>query len=217
MSLQVTGQGGVPTAGVSAVVMNVAVTAPTAVSYLTVFPTGESMPLASNLNFTPGQTVPNLVTAKLGAGGTASLYNAAGTVHVIADVAGWFDDGTASTGSLFHPVTPSRILDTRNGGGPVGAAAALDVTVTGRGGVPTAGVSAVVMNVAVTGATAASFLTVFPSGEPKPWAANLNFLPGQTVPNLVVAKLGTGGRASIANAAGTVDVIADVAGWFDLG
>jgi len=215
MGMQVTGQGGVPSTGVSAVVMNVAVTATTASSYLTVFPAGEAMPVASNLNWAPGQTVPNLVTAKLGAGGRVSLYNAAGTAQVIADVAGWFDDGTATTGGLFHPVSPSRILDTRSAGGPLGSVSSLDVQVTGRGGVPAAGVSAVVMNVAVTAPTAVSYLTVFPAGEAKPFAANLNFVPNQTVPNLVMAKLGAGGRVSLANAAGSTQVIADVAGWFD--
>ena len=215
MGVQVTGRGGVPLAGVSAVVMNVAVTGPTAPGFLTVYPTGEAMPLASNLNFGAGDTVPNLVTAKLGTGGTVSVYNAAGTTHVIADVAGWYDDGTSPTGAGYHPVTPSRILDTRSGSGPVGSSSALDVQVTGQGGVPASGVSAVVMNVAVTGPTATSFLTVYPAGEPKPWAANLNFVAGQTVPNLVVAKLGAGGRVSVYNAAGNTHAIADVAGWFD--
>ena len=64
-----------------------------ALSFLTVFPAGEALPLASNLNFRPGQTVPNLVVAKQGAGGRMAIYNAAGTAHVIADVAGWFDAG----------------------------------------------------------------------------------------------------------------------------
>lgn len=217
VALPVAGRGGVPAAGVSAVVMNVAVTGPTATGYLTVFPTGEPLPLASNLNFAAGDTVPNLVTAKLGAGGSVQLYNAMGSTHVIVDVAGWYDDGTSATGATYHPVTPTRILDTRNGPGPLGAAAVMEVQVAGRAGVPASGVSAVVTNVAVTGPTAMSFLTAFPAGEALPLASNLNFRPGQTVPNLVVAKQGAGGRMAIYNAAGTTHVIADVAGWFDLG
>ena len=74
-------------------VLNVTVTTPSEGSYLTAFPSGEAQPLASNLNFAPGQTVPNLVVARVGAGGKVSLFNAAGTVHVIADVAGWYDGG----------------------------------------------------------------------------------------------------------------------------
>ncbi len=217
MALTVAGMGGVPAAGVSAVVMNVAVTGPTAAGYLTVSPMGEPVPLASNLNFAAGDTVPNLVTAKLGAGGKVQLYNSMGSSHVIVDVAGWYDDGHSDTGATYHPVTPSRILDTRNGQGPLGAGAVMDVQVAGLGGVPASGVSAVVTNVTVTGPTAPGFLTVFPAGEALPLASNLNFRPGQTVPNLVVAKQGAGGRMAIYNAAGTTHVIADVAGWFDLG
>lgn len=197
--------------------MNVAVTATSAAGYLTVFPAGEARPDASNLNWATDQTVPNLVTAKLGVGGRVLLYNAVGSAHVIADVAGWFDDGTATTGGLFHPVSPRRILDTRSGAGPLGATSPLELQVTGQGGVPVTGVSAVVMNVAVTGPTAVSFLTVFPAAEVRPWTANLNFVRDQTVPNLVVAKLGVGGRVSLANAQGSTHVIADVAGWFDAG
>jgi hypothetical protein len=84
---------GVPSMGVSAVVVNVSVTNPTAPSYLTVFPAGQAMPTASNLNYVPGQTVPNLAAAKLGTGGQLSIFNAAGATDVIADVAGWFDAG----------------------------------------------------------------------------------------------------------------------------
>ena len=59
VNITVTGRGGVPASGVGAVVLNVTAVAPTASSYMTVWPTGEPQPLASNLNFTPGQTVPN--------------------------------------------------------------------------------------------------------------------------------------------------------------
>jgi hypothetical protein len=223
LDLQVTGRGGVPATGVSAVVLNVTVTAPSApISHLTVFPTGQALPLASNLNFVAGETVPNLVVVKLGAGGKVSLFNAEGSVHVIADVAGWYDDGSAASGARYNPVTPARILDTRDGNGApavaLGPGATLDLQVTGRGGVPATGVSAVVLNVTVTAPSAPiSHLTVFPTGEALPLASNLNFVAGQTVPNLVVVKLGTGGKVSLYNAAGSVHVIADVAGWYDAG
>jgi hypothetical protein len=214
IDLQVTGAGGVPR-GATAVVMNVTVTEPSAGGFLTTWPASERRPLASNLNYVAGQTVPNLVTAKLGAGGRVSLFNAAGSTHVVIDVAGWYDDGTSATGATFHPVTPSRILDTR-GASPVGATSA-ELQTAGRGGIPSTGVSAVVMNVTVTQPTADSFLSVFPAGEIKPWTSSLNFTAGQTVPNLVNAKLGAGGKVSLANAAGTTHVVADVAGWFDAG
>jgi hypothetical protein len=73
-----------------AVVMNVTVTNPTAPSYLTVWPDGAARPVASDLNYVAGLTVPNLVVVKLGASGSIDLYNAFGTSDVIADVVGWY-------------------------------------------------------------------------------------------------------------------------------
>ena len=82
-----------PAVGVDAVVLNVTVTQPTAQGFLTVFPSGTAWPLASNLNFLPNQTIPNLVVAKVGADGKVSIYNHAGASHVIFDVVGWFAQG----------------------------------------------------------------------------------------------------------------------------
>jgi hypothetical protein len=125
------------------------------------------------------------------------------------------------TGARYNPLTPSRILDTRTGNGApavaVGAGGTLDLQVTGRGGVPASGVSAVVLNVTVTEPSAGSHLTAFPAGEARPNVSNLNFVTGQTVPNLVTVKLGSGGKVSLFNAAGSVHVLADVAGWYDDG
>ena len=70
------------------------------------------------------------------------------------------------------------------------------------------------LNITATGPTAGGFLTVFPTGTGRPNASNLNFGPGQTVPNLVIAQVGTNGQVSIYNAAGSTQLIADVAGWF---
>ena len=70
--------------------LNVTATEPTALSFLTAWPAGEARPLASNLNYGPGQTVPNLVVVKVGAGGVVNLYNSSGSTHVVADLAGWY-------------------------------------------------------------------------------------------------------------------------------
>ena len=47
-------------------------------------------PSTSNLNFTAGQTIANLVVVPVGADGNVIVYHKAGSVHVIADVAGWY-------------------------------------------------------------------------------------------------------------------------------
>jgi hypothetical protein len=99
VGLQVAGRGGVPVSGVSAVVLNVTVTAPKSAGFVTVYGDGTAFPTASNLNFVAGQTVPNLVIAPVGANGKVALYNGSGgTVHLIADVSGWFSDATTVVG-----------------------------------------------------------------------------------------------------------------------
>ncbi|MCX7619215.1 MAG: S8 family serine peptidase [Acidimicrobiales bacterium] len=205
--------GSVPSAA-TAVVLNVTVTGPTAPSHLTVWPAGVGMPLASNLNFVAGQTVPNLVIVGVGTGGKVSIYNNSGSVHVIADVVGYFEAGA---GSYYTGITPARILDSRDGTGsaplPWLNGETRSVKVAGMAGIPT-DATAVVLNVTVTGPTAPSHLTVWPAGVGMPLASNLNFVTGQTVPNLVVVKLGASGNINIFNNAGWVHVIGDVVGYF---
>jgi hypothetical protein len=218
IDVQLAGRGGVPQAGVSAVVLNVTVTNASAASYLIVFPTGGSTPLVSNLNFSAGQTVPNRVIVKVGAGGKLTFFNAAGTVDVIADVGGWFTDSSdpLATGAGFIAVTPTRILDTRNGAVPLKPGETRSLTVA------TAPVPqiisltpprAVVLNVTVTNPSTFSYLTVFPDGS-APLSSDLNFVPGQTVPNMVVVKVASDGSIKLFNAAGTVDVVVDLVGWY---
>ena len=219
LTIPILGQGGVPATSVSAVVLNVTVTNTTAPSYLIVFPAGVALPVASNLNWNPGQTVAKLVTVGLGAGG-ASAFNARGSADLIIDVAGYYSTPDVSPGpdGLFNPLVPSRLLDTRTTNpGPIAkltAGQTVDLQVTGRGGVPSTGVAAVVLNVTATNPSSAGFLTVFPTGVTTPNASTLNFKANETIPNRVMVAVGTGGKVSIFNAAGTTNVVADVNGWF---
>jgi hypothetical protein len=159
-------------------------------------------------------------------GGRISQVTLAAAIGVVAGAAlvGGVQLAGATTSSgdraIFEPLNPVRILDTRNGTGtvggstaPIGPGGAIDLQVTGAGGVPT-DATAVVMNVTYTQATAASFLTVWPSGQPRPTVSNLDTVPGGTQPNLVTVKLGAGGKVSIFNFAGTTHVLADVAGYY---
>jgi hypothetical protein len=134
---------------------------------------------------------------------------------VIVDVVGWYADGSPSAGG-FTGVTPARLLDTREAGqGPcVGVQGVRELHVTGVGGVPSTGVGSVALNVTATGATAASYLTVYPKGVDRPTASNLNFLTGQTIPNLVIAKVSPDGSVDIFNASGCTQVVVDVVGFF---
>ncbi|TMD71527.1 MAG: hypothetical protein E6I81_10325, partial [Chloroflexi bacterium] len=65
---------------------------------------------------------------------------------------------------------------------------------TGAGGIPGAGVSAVVMNVTATNTSSAGFFTVYPTGVTRPLASNLNWAAGVTVPNRVIVPVGSTGK-----------------------
>ncbi|MEO8695367.1 MAG: hypothetical protein ABI658_17710, partial [Acidimicrobiales bacterium] len=95
LDVVVLGRGGVPLSGVGAVVLNVTATDAVSAGYLTVWPNGEGRPLASSLNFVPGQPVANSVVAKVGVDGKVSFWNSndspvMGSVNVLVDVVGWF-------------------------------------------------------------------------------------------------------------------------------
>ncbi len=220
ISVKVLGVGGVPqNTGVSAVILNVTATEPDTSSFVTAYPTGETRPTASSLNFVPGQTIPNQVIAKVGANGSIDLYNNSGAVHLVADVVGYFTQAGDPIGSVVSLFTPSRILDTRIGLGvpvaaQVGQARSIDLKVTGVGGVPATGVKAVVLNLTATQPTAPSFVTVWPTGTDRPLASSLNFGVGETIPNQVIAKVGSNGAISLYNNTGSVDLVADVVGYY---
>ncbi|MDT0194593.1 S8 family peptidase [Arthrobacter sp. AB6] len=216
----VTGRGGIPATGVSAIAVNVTVTSPTSVGNITVHAGGTTAPGTSNLNFTPGQTTPNLVISPVGTDGTIALTNnSSGTVHLIADTSGYYIDGTPSNPGAFSSQVPFRQLDSRNGtGGTTGLVApgaTIRVPVTGRGGIPATGVSAIAVNVTVTSPTSVGNITVHAGGTTAPGTSNLNFTPGQTTPNLVISPVGTDGTIALTNnSSGTVHLIADTSGYY---
>jgi hypothetical protein len=201
---------GIPAADMSAVVMNVTVTSPARSGNLTVYPGSGSAPTVSNLNFSAGETVPNLVTVQVSNGQVSFYNNSGGTVEVVADLQGFY----GPSGYGYQPGTPTRVLDTRNGTGvkgPVGAKGVLRLNLSGK--VP-AGTAAAVINLTVTDAQRSGHLTAYPDGTHAPNASNLNFSAGETVPNLVIVPL-TNDIADIANASpGTVQMVADLEGYF---
>jgi len=216
ITVQLLGRGGLPSSGVSAVVMNVTSTASTGYGYVTVYPDNVKRPVTSNLNFSKGVSVPNLVVAPVGPTGKVVLYSNAAT-HLIADVAGYYLAGQPVESGTFKALTPVRLLDTRYGiGAPasrVQNAQTVSLTIAGRGGVPT-GVSAVVLNVTAVGAKAAGYITVYPPGTNRPVASSLNFPAHSIVPNLVVVPVVHGAVDLYVYGGGGMDLVADVSGYF---
>ena len=220
--------GGVPASGASAAAFNLTAVQGSAGTFLSaVSPDGSDAcpsgaPAFSNLNVGSGAILPNRVIIPLGPAQDICVYNAAGTINFIVDVNGWFGNGSeASAGLQFFAISPDRICDTRSGtgtecsGSTLGANQSLNITVVGAGGLPSSGPQAVVANVTAVAGTAGTFFTLYPSGATRPNASDLNPSPGQIVPNLCIVLLGgSPGAMSLYNAAGSINAIADIAGWF---
>ncbi|WP_330265556.1 PKD domain-containing protein [Streptomyces griseorubiginosus] len=216
--LKVLGEGYVPASGVTAVTLNVTDTGATASSYVSVYPDGTARPSASNLNFGAGQDNPNLVTVQVGADGYVDLYNAHGTVNLVADLEGYYttqaDDGDLSLSDL-ATLPPTRVLDTRNGTGAakgaVGPRSTTTLTLpTYARGLATVGA---VLNVTVTGGTSSGYVTVYCGGPGQPPTSTLNYRAGQTASNLAVSCV-SAGKVRLYNSAGHVQLIADLQGLY---
>ena len=221
-ALQVSGTAGVPSTA-SAVAINLTVTNAARSGFVTAFPTGVGVPTASTLNFVAGDTIANLAVVRLGTGGSLSLHNgSSGRIDLVADVAGYYvGDGTSGVAGTTVPLSPSRILDTRSAlGSPraVAKGASIALQVTGRGGVPSTGAGAVILNVtAVTPATA-GYVAAYPDGAPFPGTSNLNVAAGRTIAGLVAVSLGDGGRVRLRNGTGgPLHLVADVVGYVRAG
>lgn len=216
---------GVPATGVSAVVFNLTETDPTQASYVTAYPDTRSRPVASNLNFLYGQTLANRVIVPV-VNGYVDLYNDLGDVQLVADINGYFTDGSvpSASGSDFNSEAPVRIVDTRPNssipysGATLKAGGTLLVQVAGSLGVPAMSSSspptAVVLNLTAVDATAGSYLAVWPSNVSRPVISDVNFLAGQIQPNLVVVQLSPLGQLSFYNNLGTTDIVVDIEGWY---
>jgi hypothetical protein len=213
------GRGRVPATGVSAIAVNITVTGSSAAGFVTAFATGSPRPVTSNVNFARGQTVAQMAVVLVSGAGQLTLQ-ASSPTQLVVDVEGYFtSQGTATTRGLFTPLDPGRIMDSRRrfGAGAPSPGGTSVLQVTGHGGVPPTGVSAVVINTTVTASTTAGYVTDFPTGSVRPATSTINFTRGQTVANRAIVPVSAAGKISFYNAAGTSQLVIDVAGYFSDG
>ena len=161
----------------------------------------------------------NLVVAAVGSDGSVDLYNGSGgTIQLIADISGWFPAGYPIRAGGLDAMSPARLLDTRVGlgaTGPVPPGATVKLADPNASSEPPTGVATVALNVTVTQPTRAGWVSVFPDGTPRPATSNVNFAAGATVASLVVSAVGTDGTVDVYNGSGgTIQLIADISGWF---
>jgi len=191
--------------------------------YVVLYPSNVPRPTVSNLNYSSGQTVPNAFTIGLGSDGAFKAL-ATSTTNFIVDITGYY--APPPTGLYYHPLPrPVRLLDTRAGasacdtpGAPLigGQARTQAARVTCDGVTIPSSAQAIVGNATVVNNTGAAggFVTLYPSGEARPLAANLNYVQGQTVPNAFTVRLGNSDGAFNIHAATGINFIVDIAGYY---
>ncbi len=212
-------------------------------TYVSAFPAGGSVPLASNINVAGGKAEANLAFVQLSSAGAISLFNAVGSADVIVDVEGYFAAPAGGSAGAFHSIPPLRICDSRGHAGnpwvcatatgstsaPLSGGAWRHVVLTGLPGgvppttpdIPTNGTAAAaVFNLTATAGTAPTYLSVaVPNGSDAcpstaPSFSNLNPTPGISLPNRVISSLGPSQDICLYSAAGSINFIIDVNGWF---
>jgi hypothetical protein len=155
----VSGQGGIPAAGVGAVAVQIHAMG-TGPSRIKVWATGDTEPpnSAALVLGSGADQRSALMFVKVGTGGTISVKSSTAATIVL-DAMGYFVTSTTA-GAGFQPIAPQRIYDSRGalyGGVPVG-----DVDIRVSDG---AGVGAVLVNVIAYQPAGAALVDVYPSGE----------------------------------------------------
>ena len=150
---------------------------------------------------------------------------AVAAVALLAGAGGLLTVSAARPGtvSVFTPMVPCRLLDTRpdtNVGArstPLGAGESHRAQVTGANGacdVPVEA-TAVSLNATIVNPSAGSFLTVWPADQPRPTTSSLNWVFGQAAtPNAVTSAVSASGAMNLYNNEGTVDLVADINGYY---
>jgi hypothetical protein len=245
LTLQVTGEhnalGQTVPSNATAVAVNLtAVNNSNDITYVTAFPSGGSVPVASNINLNGRGVRANLAIVQLSASGEMSIFNAAGSTDAIVDVEGYFaPPGAPPVAGEFHAMPPLRICDTRANmqtecagatNDPLPANTWRDVVLSGLppGGsgpsIPSDGTAAAaVFNLTATQGTVGTYLSVAPPNSNDacptgpPGESNVNIAAGIALPNRVVSSLGPRHDVCVYNSLGSINFIIDVDGWFGNG
>ncbi len=190
--------------------------------FVTLYPSGANLPTASNLNFVPGDVVPNAFTVGLGSDGKFNVY-ATSAINFVVDITGYYAP-PGNGGLYFHPLdAPIRLLDTRVGqnacikpGKALTPGVALNLVLDSDCVSVPRGAIAVVGNATVVNSTTrapAGFATLYPGGASLPLASNLNYVPGQVAPNAFTVGLGNNASFNLYATTG-VDFVIDITGYY---
>ena len=202
----------------TAMILNITAVSPTSSGWLTVWPSDQSRPTASTLNFAPGTPTPNLAVVRLSASRLFKVMNGSGgSTHVLISFRGWVRDngGVQRPGSV-TPTDATRVIDTRQTGPAVPAHGYRDVKVTGVGAPD--GASAALLDVIAVKPTRAGYLIAHPSDTARPTTTALTYRVGGDRAALSLMRLSTTGKVRVWNmSSGPVHLVIDSFGWVAAG
>ena len=185
--------------------------------YLTVWPTGLPLPLASTLNSLDGRVKANAAIVPAGAGAAISVF-ATHTTDVILDINGYFVPTPSSSTLTFFPLAPCRVADTRSGPGPLGGpllnggqSRSFPVR-SSTCGVPSTA-RAYSLNFTAVPRGSLGYITTWPTGSARPLASTLNAPTGTVTANAAIVPAGTTGNIDVF-ATNDTDLVIDINGYF---
>jgi len=209
---------GIPSTA-AAYALNVTVVPSGPLNWLTVWPAGQPTPAVSVLNSPDGRIKANAAIVQAGASGAINVSaNTASSTDLLLDITGYFTASNAVATLNFFPLTPCRLVDTRNSNGPLGgpyltAGQARNFPLqSGTCNIPDYA-QAYSLNITALPAGPLNYLTVWPTGQTQPNVSTLNAPTGTNTANAAIVTAGTGGNISVF-ASSDADLLVDVNGYF---
>ncbi len=197
--------------------LNVSVVPSGPLGYLTIWPAGQDRPVVATLDSLDGRIKANAAIVPAGIQGAVSVY-VTNTTHVVLDINGYFVPASGST-LAFYPLTPCRVADTRHPNGGLGSP-----FLTGGQERPFPILDAIGCNISSSAAAYSlnfsvvphgplGYMTVWPTGQPRPLVSTLTDIPGTIIANAAIVPAGSGGNISVYPSNDT-DLVIDINGYF---
>lgn len=207
-----TAASGIPTTGVSAVVITIIAVSPSTSGYVRAA-ADLTVPneITSALNYQLNRNTSNSATVAVGSNSKIKLLTSTAT-DLVVDVQGYYTTGSSLVAGAYVPVTPARLKDTRTGSKP-GAASTIPVAVAGNAGVPV-GASAAVVNITVVDPNSAGTLKAYASDQAAPTTATaFSSATATAIASIVPISAGTAGSFKIYTSV-SAHYVVDLVGYF---
>ena len=206
--VSLSGRPGIPS-GITAAAITVTAADALVGAFVTAWPAGGARPDTSTVNVRPGHAVANSAIIPIGVDGSIDVFASVSTAMII-DVSAVFVTAPSAAAGRFVPTPPTRLLDTRDGAGPLPVGGT--VTVPLPVGVP-ADALALMVNVTSVDARIPGFLTGRAAGTSATTTSFLN--PdggGAPVAASVILPASSTGVTIDTTSGG--QVVVDLVGWF---